>query len=75
MQGVEASVASPWRITGTALVGLALLGAGAVWGVPLVSGLPFSGWSTGSSLILSGLVLFGLLAWSYRRVHHSPDPP
>lgn len=71
MQGVEASVASRWRIAGTALAGLGLIGAGIVWGARLVSGLPFGGWSTGSSLILSGLVLLGLLVWSHRRVHGS----
>ncbi|WP_237405032.1 PGPGW domain-containing protein [Actinacidiphila reveromycinica] len=71
MQGVEASVASPWRIAGTALAGLALIGAGVVWGARLVPRLPFGGWSTGSSLILSGLVLLGLLAWSYRRTHRA----
>jgi hypothetical protein len=64
---VEASVASPWRIAGTLLAGLGLIGAGVVWGVRPVRGLPFAGWSTGSSLILSGLILLGLLGWSYRR--------
>jgi len=68
MQGMEASVASPWRIAGSVLVGLALIAAGVVWGARLVPDLPFAGWSTGSSLILSGVVLLGLLAWSQRRV-------
>lgn len=68
MQGMEASVASRWRIAGSVLTGLALIAAGVVWGAKLVSGLPFSGWSTGSSLILSGVVLLALLAWSHRRV-------
>jgi hypothetical protein len=71
MQVVAASVSSPWRIAGTALAGLALIGAGVVWGARLVPRLPFGGWSTGSSLILSGLVLLGLLGWSYRRTHRS----
>jgi hypothetical protein len=69
MAAVEGSVASPWRVTGSVLAGLALIAAGIVWGGRLVSGLPFAGWSAGSSLILSGLVLLGLLAWSWRRVH------
>jgi hypothetical protein len=30
--------------------------------------LPWPGWSTGSSLILSGIVLFVLLGWSYKKV-------
>ncbi|SEO48747.1 PGPGW domain-containing protein [Actinacidiphila rubida] len=68
MQAMEASVASGWRIAGSVLTGLGLIAAGVVWGVRPVSGLPFAGWSTGSSLILSGVVLLGLLAWSHRRV-------
>ncbi|WP_218952265.1 PGPGW domain-containing protein [Amycolatopsis anabasis] len=66
MKAAEDSVSSPLRIAGSVLAGLALIGAGIVWGV--VPGLPFGGWSAGSSLILSGLILFGLLIWSYRRV-------
>lgn len=66
MQGMEDSVSSPLRIAGSASVGLLLVAAGVVW--DLVPALPFSGWSTGSSLILSGLIVFGLLIWSYRRV-------
>lgn len=71
MQGMEASVASPWRIAGSVLAGLALIAAGVVWGVQPVSGLPFGGWSTGSSLILSGVILLGLLGWSHRRVRQA----
>jgi hypothetical protein len=67
MRAAEESVASPLRIAGSVTVGLALVAAGVVWG--LVRWLPLSGWSTGSSLILSGLVVFALLVWSYRRVH------
>ncbi|GAA1970771.1 PGPGW domain-containing protein [Amycolatopsis minnesotensis] len=66
MKAAEDSVSSPLRICGSVLAGLALITAGVVWGV--VPGLPLAGWSTGSSLILSGLVLLGLLLWSYRRV-------
>lgn len=66
MKAAEDSVASPLRIAGSVLAGLALLAAGVVWGV--VPGLPFGGWSAGSSLILSGGILFALLIWSYRRV-------
>ncbi|MGV9697871.1 PGPGW domain-containing protein [Streptomyces sp. NPDC003470] len=67
MRGVEESVSSRWRIAGSVTAGLCLVGAGLVWG--LVPRVPFAGWGTGASLILSGLVLFTLLAWSYRRVH------
>ncbi|MFC8721183.1 PGPGW domain-containing protein [Kitasatospora sp. NPDC057198] len=67
MQGVEASVASGWRIAGSVLAGLGLIAAGVV--ATVVPSLPFAGWATGTSLILSGLILLGLLAWSHRRVH------
>ena len=62
----EESVTSWWRLTGSILTGLALIGAGVAWGI--VDELPFSGWSAGSGLILSGLILFALLYWSYLRV-------
>ncbi|MFJ5230074.1 PGPGW domain-containing protein [Kitasatospora sp. NPDC088391] len=67
MQGVEASVASGWRIAGSLLAGLGLIAAGVAAG--LLPDLPLAGWATGASLILSGLILLGLLAWSHRRVH------
>jgi hypothetical protein len=67
MRAVEESVSSPWRIAGSVLAGLCLISAGLVWG--LVPQVPFAGWGTGASLIVSGLVLFALLVWSYRRVH------
>jgi len=66
MKAAEDSVSSPLRIAGSVLAGLGLIAAGIVWG--LVDWVPFSGWSTGSSLILSGLILFALLIWSYRKV-------
>ncbi|MBY8850107.1 PGPGW domain-containing protein [Saccharothrix longispora] len=66
MKAAEDSVASPLRLAGSVLAGLLLIAAGVVWG--LVESLPFGGWSTGSSLVLSGLVLLGLLVWSHRRV-------
>ncbi len=67
MKAAEDSVASALRIAGTALFGLGLIGAGVAWA--LIPDLPLGGWSTGSSLILSGLIVLGLLIWSYRRVH------
>lgn len=66
MRAAEESVASRLRIAATAAVGAALVAAGIEWG--LVRWLPLSGWSSGSSLILSGLVVFALLVWSWRRV-------
>jgi hypothetical protein len=68
MKAAEDSVRTPLRIAWSVLAGLGLIAAGIVWGT--VDGLPLSGWSTGSSLILSGIVLFVLLVWSYRRVHN-----
>jgi hypothetical protein len=62
----EDSVSSPLRIALSVCAGLALIGAGITWG--LVPQLPLGEWSIGSSLILSGIVLLGLLHWSYRRV-------
>jgi hypothetical protein len=66
ISAAEESVTSWWRLTGSILTGLALIGAGVAWGI--VDELPFSGWSAGSGLILSGLILFALLYWSYHRV-------
>ncbi|MFD1046735.1 3'-5' exonuclease [Kibdelosporangium lantanae] len=34
-----------------------------------VKTLPFPGWGTGSSLILSGVLLLGMLVWSYRKAN------
>jgi hypothetical protein len=69
MKAAEDSVSSPIRIVGSVLCGLALIAAGVVWGLRVFSWLPFPGWSTGSSLILSGVVLFVLLGWSYKKVN------
>jgi hypothetical protein len=68
MKAAEDSVASPLRIAGSVVVGLGLVAAGIIWGLRVFPWLPFPGWSTGSSLILSGIVLFALLGWSYRKV-------
>lgn len=74
MLAAEASVSSAWRIAGSVLAGVGLIAAGVVWGLRLLSWLPFPGWSTGSSLILSGGVLFALLIWSHRQVHGVRSP-
>jgi hypothetical protein len=66
MQAAEQSVSSPLRLTCSILAGLGLIAAGVVWG--LVKTLPLGGWPTGTSLILSGVALLGLLIYSYRRV-------
>lgn len=67
MKAAEQSVSSPLRTTGSVLAGLALIGGGIAWGV-LGDRVWLGGWATGSSLVLSGLVLLALLVYSYRRV-------
>ncbi|MCO1660031.1 PGPGW domain-containing protein [Pseudonocardia humida] len=67
MKAAEDSVSSPLRITLSVLFGLGLVGVGVTWGL-LGPRVPLGGWPTGSSLILSGLILLGLLVYSYRRV-------
>jgi predicted transporter len=66
MKATEESVSSPLRIAGSVLAGLLLIGAGIFWG--LNKQLWLGGWPTGSSLILSGVVLLALLGFSYHRV-------
>ena len=68
-KAAEDSVSSPLRIAGSVLCGLGLIAAGILWGLRVFSWLPWPGWSTGSSLILSGIVLFVLLGWSYKKVN------
>lgn len=67
-KAAEDSVSSPLRIAGSVLCGLGLIAAGIIWGLRVFPWLPVAGWSTGSSLILSGIVLLVLLGWSYRKV-------
>ena len=69
MKAAADSVSSPLRIAGSVIVGLGLEAAGIIWGLRVFPWLPFPGWSTGSSLILSGFVLFALLGWSYKKVN------
>lgn len=60
----RASVATRLRIAWTAAVGVTLVVAGIVW--MTVPSLPFGGVGAGSSLVLSGIILLGLLAYSVR---------
>lgn len=70
----RASVATRLRIAWTAAVGGALIVAGVVW--MAVPSLPFGGVGTGSSLVLSGVVLIGLLVYSVRQYGGEPaDQP
>lgn len=61
----EQSVATRARIVGSVPTGVVSIIAGIVWWV--VPSLPFGGAATGAGLILSGMVLLALLAYSYRR--------
>jgi hypothetical protein len=71
----QAGVASYPRILLSTLGALGLVAAGVVWWAdpevqeigPVGPELPFGGWPTGSTLILSGLIALGLLAYSVRR--------
>jgi hypothetical protein len=65
-QAAVESVASPLRVCGSVVAGLGLVGAGVAWIV--VPSLPLGGAATGSSLILSGVVLFALLIYTFRHV-------
>jgi hypothetical protein len=69
LKAAEDSVSSWWRLTGAVVLGFVLIGAGVAWGV--VDGLPFGGWHTGSSIILSGLIVLALLGYSLRRVRNT----
>lgn len=64
ISAARASVATRLRIAWTSAVGVTLVVAGIVW--MSVPGLPFAGVGTGSSLILSGVILLGLLVYSTR---------
>jgi Putative transmembrane protein (PGPGW) len=68
MKAARDSVSSPLRIASSVLCGLALIAAGILWGLRVFPWLPFPGWSTGSTLILSGILLLGLLGWSDRKL-------
>lgn len=72
LAAADESVSSPLRVAFSVLTGLALVAAGIVWG--LVPTLPLSGWATGSSLILSGVVLLALLVFSVRRRRSASRP-
>jgi hypothetical protein len=74
-EAAEESVSAWWRIVVTALGGVWLVGLGVVWWVnPQIPQiwvfgprLPLGGWPTGSGLILSGFIVWGLLGYSLRQ--------
>jgi hypothetical protein len=76
MKAAEESVSTPLRVAFSVGTGLVLIAAGVVWG--LRPSLPLGGWATGTSLILSGIILLALLVVSYRRVRgqrRGAEPP
>jgi hypothetical protein len=71
----QAGVSTYPRILLSLLGGLGLMALGVVWWVspeipeigPVGPHLPFGGWATGSTLIMSGLIALGLLVYSIKR--------
>ncbi len=68
-------VSSYPRIIMSTLAACAVIAAGVFWGIdppiptagPLGPNLPFGGWATGSSIILSGLIAMVLVVYSVKR--------
>ncbi len=75
LRTAEESVASWWRIIATLLGGAWLAGLGVLWWMDpqipriwiLGPQLPLGGWPTGSGLILSAFIVWGLMIYSIRR--------
>lgn len=76
LQAAEESVETWPRVLLGILGGLVVIGIGIVWGLhpPAPSWWPvdeswwlFGGWGTASTLIISGMIALGLLAYSFRR--------
>jgi hypothetical protein len=73
-QAAEESVAAWWRVVVTILAGVWLFGLGVLWWInpeiPLIwifgPRLPLGGWPTGSGLILSAFIVWGLMIYSLR---------
>ncbi|HET7312671.1 MAG TPA: PGPGW domain-containing protein [Mycobacteriales bacterium] len=64
-QAADQAAARPAALAGTAAFGAGLVGLGVV--LTLVDGLPGSGVSSGASLVVSGAITLGTLAWAVRR--------
>jgi hypothetical protein len=78
LRAAEESVASGWRIVATLLGGVWLAALGVLWWMDpqipriwvLGPRLPLGGWPTGSGLVLSAFIVWGLLIYSIRRFRH-----
>lgn len=81
---VSAAGVATWpRIVFSTLGACALVAVGVFWWMDpriaeiwiLGPALPFGGWTTGSILVLSGLVALGLLVYSIQRFRWGSDEP
>jgi len=80
-EAAEAGVKTWPRIVASTGGGLVLIALGVVWGLsPAIPEfwifgpeLPFAGWGTGSTLILSGLIVLALMVYSIRRFRSSGE--
>jgi hypothetical protein len=81
-EAAAAGVATWPRILMSTVGALGLIAAGVVWWVSptipewwiLGPKLPFAGWGSGLSIVLSGLVALGLLVYSVRRFRRRAQP-
>lgn len=58
----EASVAGPWRLSGSLLSAAAVIGGGVLWGI--LDELPFSSWWTAGTVIVGGLLAAATVIWA-----------
>lgn len=79
-EAAHAGVATYVRITLSAASACLVIATGVVWWVdpeipevgPIGPHLPFGGWTTGSGIVLSGLVALGLLVYSALKFRNQP---
>ncbi|WP_420114385.1 PGPGW domain-containing protein [Pseudactinotalea sp.] len=82
MKGAAEGVETVPRIALSCLFALGIIGFGVLWLIrpempawwplPAILWLP-GGRGTGTTLVLSGLIALGLVAWSVRRFHGKPE--
>ena len=64
-RAADQAAARPAAVAGTAAFGLGMVGLGVT--LLVVDELPGSGWSGGTSVVVSGLAVLGSLGWAVRR--------